>query len=66
MTKQFVHTLDMPDYLGDDQRKIKEEEKDDSPIRGISKIIYFKPFDIISRKEASISASNIANVSLAR
>lgn len=33
----------MPDYLGDDQRKIKEEEKDDSPIRGISKIVYFKP-----------------------
>uniref|UniRef100_A0A3P9DV70 26S proteasome regulatory subunit 7 n=1 Tax=Maylandia zebra TaxID=106582 RepID=A0A3P9DV70_9CICH len=25
----------MPDYLGDDQRKIKEEEKGDSPIRGI-------------------------------
>uniref|UniRef100_A0A8C6KAZ4 26S proteasome regulatory subunit 7 n=1 Tax=Nothobranchius furzeri TaxID=105023 RepID=A0A8C6KAZ4_NOTFU len=25
----------MPDYLGDDQRKIKEEEKEDAPIRGI-------------------------------
>uniref|UniRef100_A0A3Q3GYC5 26S proteasome regulatory subunit 7 n=1 Tax=Labrus bergylta TaxID=56723 RepID=A0A3Q3GYC5_9LABR len=25
----------MPDYLGDDQRKTKEEEKDDLPIRGI-------------------------------
>lgn len=24
----------MPDYLGDDQRKTKEEDKDDSPIRG--------------------------------
>ncbi|KAK7896868.1 hypothetical protein WMY93_022193 [Mugilogobius chulae] len=25
----------MPDYLGDDQRKIKEEEKDDGPIRAL-------------------------------
>lgn len=24
----------MPDYLGDDQRKTKEEDKDDAPIRG--------------------------------
>lgn len=24
----------MPDYLGDDQRKTKEEDKDDGPIRG--------------------------------
>lgn len=27
----------MPDYLGNDQRKTKEEEKDDGPIRGKSK-----------------------------
>lgn len=25
----------MPDYLGTEQRKVKEEEKDDGPIRGI-------------------------------
>lgn len=25
----------MPDYLGAEQRKIKEEEKDDGPIRGM-------------------------------
>lgn len=24
----------MPDYLGTEQRKVKEEEKDDGPIRG--------------------------------
>lgn len=24
----------MPDYLGDDQRKTKDEEKDEGPIRG--------------------------------
>lgn len=24
----------MPDYLGDDQRKTKEEDKEDAPIRG--------------------------------
>lgn len=31
--------LNMPDYLGDDQRKTKEEEKDDAPIRGKSKTL---------------------------
>lgn len=25
----------MPDYLGAEQRKVKEDEKDDGPIRGI-------------------------------
>lgn len=25
----------MPDYLGSEQRKVKEEEKEDKPIRGI-------------------------------
>lgn len=25
----------MPDYLGTEQRKVKEEEKDDKPIRGM-------------------------------
>lgn len=25
----------MPDYLGDDQRKLREEEKEDKPIRGM-------------------------------
>lgn len=25
----------MPDYLGTEQRKVKEEEKEDKPIRGI-------------------------------
>lgn len=25
----------MPDYLGAEQRKVKEEEKEDKPIRGI-------------------------------
>ena len=25
----------MPDYLGDEQRKVREEEKEDKPIRGI-------------------------------
>lgn len=29
-----VQLYTMPDYLGDDQRKTKEEDKDDSPIRG--------------------------------
>uniref|UniRef100_A0A672G6D7 26S proteasome regulatory subunit 7 n=3 Tax=Ovalentaria TaxID=1489908 RepID=A0A672G6D7_SALFA len=35
-TKKTFHSLvNMPDYLGDDQRKIKEEEKDDAPIRAL-------------------------------
>lgn len=25
----------MPDYLGDDQRKTKDEKKDDKPIKGM-------------------------------
>lgn len=29
-----AHIFTMPDYLGDDQRKTKEEDKEDAPIRG--------------------------------
>lgn len=28
----------MPDYLGDDQRKTKDEKKDDKPIKGITSV----------------------------
>lgn len=31
----------MPDYLGAEQRKIKEEEKDDTLIRGMFNYYYF-------------------------
>lgn len=33
-TRRRLRLLKMPDYLGADQRKTKEEEKDDKPIRG--------------------------------
>uniref|UniRef100_A0A8C4P090 26S proteasome regulatory subunit 7 n=2 Tax=Dicentrarchus labrax TaxID=13489 RepID=A0A8C4P090_DICLA len=33
--KVFNTRFKMPDYLGDDQRKTKEEEKDDAPIRSL-------------------------------
>lgn len=32
----------MPDYLGAEQRKVKEEEKDDAPIRGIFNYYFLK------------------------
>lgn len=31
--RHFNLTFNMPDYLGDSQRKTKEPEKDDAPIR---------------------------------
>merc|ERR1712002_575170 len=33
--RRSLFSLNMPDYLGEDQRKTKEEEKDDSPIRAL-------------------------------
>ncbi len=32
----------MPDYLGTEQRKVKEEEKEDKPIRGIDCEIHIR------------------------
>lgn len=46
----------MPDYLGDDQRKTKEEDKDDGPIRGESPVK--KPeMDAFADKEAWLAFS---------
>lgn len=56
----------MPDYLGDDQRKTKEEEKDDAPIRGISKTEILKKDSHGSGWKRNVDISFLANVSSAR
>lgn len=49
----------MPDYLGDDQRKTKEEDKDDSPIRG--KTAYD---DVLNERSGLVSRLAHANPAL--
>lgn len=49
----------MPDYLGDDQRKTKEEDKEDAPIRGNKHRVklHFKLRTCLSRNAISYTAS---------
>lgn len=53
----------MPDYLGDDQRKIKEEEKDDGPIRGtLLKRAYNADWGVFIHRNVGISYLANANL----
>lgn len=55
----------MPDYLGDDQRKIKEEEKGDAPIRGKCKN-KIKDLEKDAFLYRNVDISYLANASSAR